>query len=209
MQKREIASQDFKDVMAFYEKFNIPHHTTPTLLDPETLVFRMRRLREELTEFHNAYRTEDLEGCADALVDLVYIALGTAINMGLPWDLLWAEVHRANMEKVRAQKPEDSKHGTTLDIIKPLGWRAPDHRLALASAPFDHVVLGVDGNAVFAFIGVDLQTGEAEFVVMDAAFCKKWEGLSYSSRVRVAMAEARLKLELRLGRSYPLFKEED
>lgn len=204
MQKREIASQDFLDVKAFYEKFNIPHHTTPTLLDPETFVFRMRRLQEEVVEFDEAYNTRDLAGAADALIDLVYIAMGTAINMGLPWDALWAEVQRANMEKVRAQRPEDSKHGTTLDIIKPLFWQAPDHRLALGIAPFDHVVIGIDGNAAFALVGEDLQTGEAEFVVMDEEFYERWSDRSDNERAQVAMTEARLRLELRLGRSYPL-----
>lgn len=205
MQKREIASQDFLDVKAFYEKFDIPRHTTPTLLDSRTFVFRQRRLLEELSEFEEAYEARNLEGCADALIDLVYIAMGTAINMGLPWDALWAEVQRANMEKVRAQRPEDSRHGTTLDIIKPAGWVAPDHRLALGIAPFDHIVVGIDGNVAFAFVGDDLQTGEAELVIVNGSFYDRWwPDRSDNERAQAAMVEARLKLEMRLGRSYPL-----
>ena len=197
-------SLEYKDVLAFYQKFDIPHHTVPTILDAGTYVFRHRRLREELSEFELAHESHDLVGCADALVDLVYIAIGTAINMGIPWDAIWAEVQRANMEKVRAQRPEDSKHGTTLDIVKPLFWKEPDHRLALGIAPFDHIVIGIDGNAAFALVGEDLQTGEAEFIVMDDAFYARWSDRSDNELAQAAMTEARLKLELRLGRSYPL-----
>ena len=39
----------------------------------------------------------------DALIDLTYVAMGTAYMMGLPWQDLWDEVQRANMSKVRAK----------------------------------------------------------------------------------------------------------
>jgi predicted HAD superfamily Cof-like phosphohydrolase len=122
---------DHEDVQAFFTKFGIPRLVKPGLLDDTTLVFRLKRLTEELDEFAEAHGADDLEGAADALIDLAYIVHGTAICMGLPWDALWVEVQRANMEKVRAQRPEESKHGTTLDIIKPPFWRAPDHKPSL------------------------------------------------------------------------------
>jgi len=58
----------------------------------------------------------------DGLIDLVYIALGMAYRMGLPFHEGFKRVHEANMRKVRAQTPEDSKRGSTLDIVKPDGW---------------------------------------------------------------------------------------
>jgi hypothetical protein len=34
-------------------------------------------------------------------------------------------VHEANMKKVRALRPEDSKRGSIYDIVKPVGFVAP------------------------------------------------------------------------------------
>lgn len=127
-----MQTTNFEDVKAFFDRFGVPYAVRPTLLDDNTMDFRLARLEEEVREFIDSHMGGDLEGCADALVDLVYIALGTALCMGLPWQALWDEVQRANMEKVRAEHPAQSKHGTTLDVVKPEGWRAPDHSAALA-----------------------------------------------------------------------------
>jgi hypothetical protein len=43
----------------------------------------------------------DLPKIADALVDLVYVALGTAHLHRLPWEALFTEVQRANVTKER------------------------------------------------------------------------------------------------------------
>lgn len=63
----------------------------------------------------------DLAGQADALVDLVYVALGTAVMMGLPWQELWSDVHAANLRKVRGR----TKRDMPLDLMKPEGWVGP------------------------------------------------------------------------------------
>jgi predicted HAD superfamily Cof-like phosphohydrolase len=59
----------------------------------------------------------------DALVDLCYVAMGTAHFGRLPFDPAWAEVQRANMLKV----PGVTKRGHALDVTKPPGWRGPEH----------------------------------------------------------------------------------
>lgn len=122
------------DVWCFNCKFDLPRPKTPQLLDSYTFHFREGFLREELDEFYTAHQHADLAGAADALVDLVYVALGTAIMMGLPWQALWDEVQRANMSKVRAASAEDSKRGSTLDVVKPPGWVAPDISAVLRRA---------------------------------------------------------------------------
>lgn len=124
---------NFEDVKAFHEKYSVPCSPIPALLDWKTMDYRIRFLNEELTELGMSYEQDDLEGCADALVDLVYVALGTALMMGLPWEKLWNEVQRANMTK-RLAKPDgsDSKRGSPLDVIKPPGWVGPDHSAALS-----------------------------------------------------------------------------
>ena len=102
---------EFDDVGNFHEKFKLervppvndyktarpsPHHISRELQD-----FRLKFLHEELNELKDGYVEQDLAKIADALVDLVYVALGTAHLHGLPWPALWREVQRANMTKER------------------------------------------------------------------------------------------------------------
>lgn len=114
------------DIKEFHEKFKLPSSDQPALLTPELFSFRSQFLQEELDEFILAHLQGDLAGCLDALVDLVYVALGTAYLMNLPFDKAWEAVHTANMQKVRAARPSDSKRHTSFDVIKPPGWKAPD-----------------------------------------------------------------------------------
>ena len=118
---------NFDDVAAFHERFALPRPARPALLPDDQFFFRDKFMAEELEEFHNAHQHGDLAGAADALIDLVYVAMGTAVMMGLPWQALWAEVQRANMSKVRAAADgSNSKRGTALDVVKPAGWVGPD-----------------------------------------------------------------------------------
>jgi len=106
-------SDFFKDVGDFHAKFGLDHvmcnreetcaspGPDPRQISAELREFRLIFLEEELRELREAYTAEDLPGIADALVDLVYVALGTAHLHGFPFDELWAEVQRANMAKER------------------------------------------------------------------------------------------------------------
>lgn len=120
------ASTDHQDVRDFHDKYGLARPSEPTLLDLNTYHFRQKFMQEELDEFTKAYGEGDLHGAADALVDLVYVAQGTADMMGLPWASLWNEVQRANLRKVRATSAEQSKRGSTLDVVKPAGWVGPN-----------------------------------------------------------------------------------
>ena len=120
-----VRRSHYDDGLAFTQKFHLPTPVAPQLLTDEMASFRARFLEEELAEFEEAMHNDDMAGMADALVDLVYVAIGTAIMMGLPWQRLWDEVQRSNMEKVRAERPDQSKRGTAFDVVKPPGWTAP------------------------------------------------------------------------------------
>jgi predicted HAD superfamily Cof-like phosphohydrolase len=124
-------TSDNADVMAFQRKFDIPMAPHPAFLDQEAEEFRIKFMQEELDEYNEACEKLDIRGAADALVDLVYVAHGTALMMGLPWDKLWNEVQRANMTKERATSSDQSKRKNSLDVIKPAGWTPPDHGPAL------------------------------------------------------------------------------
>lgn len=126
-----IDPSNFDDVGEFHEKFGLPavrrtHPVHPQLLDHDMFRFRLKFLEEELSEFVHAQHAQDLAKAADALIDLVYVAMGTAHKMGLPWQELWREVQRANMAKERATSADQSKRGSTFDVIKPPGWQPPD-----------------------------------------------------------------------------------
>lgn len=117
----------YKDVKDFHYKFDLlPKEPGPILLPPDLMSFRLKFKMEEMTELTEAYNQQDLVKVADALIDLVYVAMGTAVMMNLPWHELWAEVHAANMRKVRAEHRGQSKRGSTYDVVKPHGWQPPN-----------------------------------------------------------------------------------
>jgi predicted HAD superfamily Cof-like phosphohydrolase len=121
---------NFDDVGHFHEKFgldNTTHHAPgPRMVTDETIVFRTKFMYEELKEFQEAMVENDMPGAFDALLDLVYVAMGTAHLFGFPWQEGWDAVQTANMQKVRATTAEESKRGSTLDVVKPMGWTPPD-----------------------------------------------------------------------------------
>jgi predicted HAD superfamily Cof-like phosphohydrolase len=130
---------DFEAVGEFNFKFKLPvtdETTVPGMISDETFLYRLQHLHEELQELCKAHRGRDLAGIADALADLVYVALGTAHFYHLPFDAVFAEVQRANMEKERATsaKDERSKRASAFDIVKPVGWMPPDLKKVLQKA---------------------------------------------------------------------------
>jgi len=82
-------------------------------------------LQEELDEFRESINWENQ---ADALVDLIYVALGALVEMGVTPGSVFNEVHDANMKKVGGIKPE--RADSQFDAIKPDGWTSPDLKAA-------------------------------------------------------------------------------
>jgi predicted HAD superfamily Cof-like phosphohydrolase len=114
-----------RDISNFHRKFKLPCPAGPCELDSELKAFRADFMQEELNEYTDACDAGDLEGQFDALIDLVYVALGTAYLQGLPFAEGWRRVHEANMKKVRATEAGQSKRNSTSDVVKPEGWQAP------------------------------------------------------------------------------------
>jgi predicted HAD superfamily Cof-like phosphohydrolase len=71
--------------------------------------------------------TYQLEESLDGLVDLVYVAIGTAYMHGFDFQSAWDRVHEANMKKIRAPSAEASKRKSSFDVVKPEGWEPPTH----------------------------------------------------------------------------------
>ena len=116
------------DIDRFHKKFGFEKNTKVGIPDDAELVnFRTSFLMEELSEYTNAIVKKDSAGALDALVDIVYIALGTAWLFNLPFDKAWKEIQAANMKKVRA-KDTTGKRGTKFDVIKPKDFKEPNIR---------------------------------------------------------------------------------
>ena len=119
-------SDNFNDIVIFYEKFGLTRPDVPQFLDQETMDFRINFLIEELEEIKLGYKNKDIAEVADGLIDLTVVAMGTAYLMGLPWNWMWDEVLRANLAKERVTHAGESKRGSSLDLKKPECWRPPD-----------------------------------------------------------------------------------
>jgi hypothetical protein len=80
---------------------------------------------EELREFRAAH---DVTDQADAMIDLIYFALGSLVEMGVHPSPLFAIVQKANMSKLWEDgKPRYDEDGK---IVKPPGWQDPAPLLA-------------------------------------------------------------------------------
>lgn len=116
----------FEQVGEFRKKMGLPVSTFPHLLSPEESSYFVRFILEEISEYMKAYEENSLVDAADAIVDLVYVALGCAHAMGLPFDALFEVVHAANMKKQPADDFIRSTRGRQYDVVKPIGWTGPE-----------------------------------------------------------------------------------
>lgn len=107
------------------EVVRLPVPQAPSVLSSERLEFYLGAAGEELGELVKATNAGDVGEAADALVDLIYFTLGRLYEMGVPADVAFDDVHRANMTKERGRKQRDVQHDD--DAVKPEGWTAPDH----------------------------------------------------------------------------------
>jgi predicted HAD superfamily Cof-like phosphohydrolase len=115
-----------EDIADFHFKFGLEQTEAKAILHKDEWSLRHKRLIEEIEEYRVAAYEGDDEAVLDALVDLVYIALGTAYRRGWDFGEAWRRVHEANMAKERG-KANNSKYGSPFDIVKPEGWVGPDH----------------------------------------------------------------------------------
>jgi hypothetical protein len=127
MEARLKTSTDlYQDVTAFCRRFKLQPTRTLFRLSPKKMTVRLKHLSEELNELRHGVATGDDAEVIDALVDLVYVALGTAHLCGFPFMKVWDAVHTANMKKARVKKASESKRGSTFDVGKPADWKKPD-----------------------------------------------------------------------------------
>lgn len=114
-------NKEWHKVKLFHEKFGHPSADFPIFLDKERAKNRSKWIMEEITEFLVA---QNIYEQADAMIDLIYFALGTLVEMGIKPDDLFEIVQDANMSKlgIDGKSMYNKKDGK---IIKPGNWKDP------------------------------------------------------------------------------------
>ena len=123
---------NFTDTDKFLKKLKIKKSSGIALLPDDVMKSRYMHMIEEVNEFQYSNNMSDIHGCVDALIDVVYIALGTANMLGLnedQWNECWDKVHAANMSKELSLDTEGHKLG----VKKPANFIAPDFASVLGA----------------------------------------------------------------------------
>jgi predicted HAD superfamily Cof-like phosphohydrolase len=121
-----MAKTWYDSVQEFHEAFHVPVADTPTLMEESRALARAGWMREEVDEFLEATTIAEQ---ADAMIDLIYFAIGTMVEMGVRPENLFEIVQQANMSKLWSDgKPRFRESDGK--ILKPGNWVDPDPLLA-------------------------------------------------------------------------------
>tara|TARA_B110000908_G_C10267965_1_gene466686 strand:+ start:485 stop:859 length:375 start_codon:yes stop_codon:yes gene_type:complete len=83
----------------------------------------MDLITEEYHETLDAFTNQDLVEVADGLADMVWVIMGMASTLDIPFDKVWNEVKASNMSKFVDGKVIKDKEGK---IMKPEGYFRPN-----------------------------------------------------------------------------------
>ena len=123
-------NKEWEEVKLFHEKFNHPIGQYPKIMEKERAKKRYNWMLEEINEFLEAVEQGDIVEEADAMIDVIYFALGTLVEMGIKPDELFEIVQCANMSKLWEDvNPHYAEDGKT---IKPATWEDPHNKLRQA-----------------------------------------------------------------------------
>lgn len=88
-------------VKDFHKKFRALVSESPTLIPDDRSKNRYRLMKDEVDEYIEGVKNNDLENIAKELADILYVVYGTIIEHGLQdkIEAIFEEVHRSNMSK--------------------------------------------------------------------------------------------------------------
>lgn len=118
-------------VVEFNQKVLNIQQRNKDILNKAEYDISVKCLKEEIQEFEEAYENGDYIGQVDALIDLMYFAIGVLYKKGLtPEEIVLCStaVHEANMEKKLGVNHRRGD-GSAADAVKPEGWIAPEQRI--------------------------------------------------------------------------------
>ena len=120
-----------KDISDMHQKFGVNKWFTKNKSNKEImkkyLMFRMLMLNEELHETMQAVNSENPEEIVDGLIDMCVFAIGTLNVLEVDADKAWDAIHNANMAKEPGVKAGRPNPFGMPDLLKPEGWKGPDH----------------------------------------------------------------------------------
>lgn len=101
---------------------------TPTSPEVALALFRIALIEEEVGELAESLAKENMVEVADAMGDILYVVLGTAVSLGIDLEPVFQEIHRSNMTKL----VQDGNGQWTLTkradgkVLKPASYEPPD-----------------------------------------------------------------------------------
>ena len=117
-----------KAVEAFMRAGGQTTSIIPEVPDPPIAGRRIEMLREEVDELEDAVADIDIVEYADAIADIIYVALGAAVEAGIDIEPVIEEVIDSNNSKIDWQSAQPwARHGNG-KIAKGEHYRAPDIR---------------------------------------------------------------------------------
>ena len=90
---------NFQKVGLFMKTFGQEVKTKPGLSSEKINNLRINLINEELEEFKEAIKNNDLKEAVDALTDILYVTYGAGHAFGVDLDKCFDEVQRSNMSK--------------------------------------------------------------------------------------------------------------
>jgi predicted HAD superfamily Cof-like phosphohydrolase len=111
----------FDDVKEWHQKMNLRFNTTIQYDELDSIsISRIRLISEEFAELCKAISEENWKEISDALADLTFVVLGTAVEFNLPFNEIWEEVRKSNLTKLGGYLDNGGK------FMKPITYKAPD-----------------------------------------------------------------------------------
>ena len=91
---------NFEKVGMFMKTFGQEVKKTPSLSSEKINNLRISLINEELEEFKEAIKNQDLKEAIDALTDILYVTYGAGHAFGVNLDDCFEEVQLSNMSKL-------------------------------------------------------------------------------------------------------------
>ena len=91
---------NFNKVGTFMKTFGQEVKTKPSFSSDKINKLRIDLIKEELDEFEQAMKNNDLLEVADALTDILYVTYGAGHAFGIDLDKCFDEVQNSNMSKL-------------------------------------------------------------------------------------------------------------
>ena len=91
---------NFEKVKKFMTTFGQEVKTNPSFASDKINLLRYELIKEELDEFKEALKNNNLLEVADALTDILYVTYGAGHAFGIDLDKCFEEVQNSNMSKL-------------------------------------------------------------------------------------------------------------